>query len=104
MDRVFIIPIVSRRRRRHLTLIGLSQGAWEAEPFVASAVLIGPWQSFPSLYRTWPCQEGYGKDSDACVGKCLFGVARPSKYMPFRIDMRSSLFWTNQQRRTVGLS
>src|SRR5438309_5378264 len=44
---IFTIPIALVVADIYLTLIGLSQGAWEQNPFVASAVLIGPWAVVP---------------------------------------------------------
>src|SRR5438445_13440352 len=44
---IFTIPIALVVADIYITLIGLSQGAWEQNPFVASAVLIGPWAVVP---------------------------------------------------------
>jgi len=51
---VFIIPIVSRRRRRLPHTDRMSQGAGSRTRSSHPAVLIGPLGSLPSLYRTWP--------------------------------------------------
>jgi len=55
---MFVIPIVLVIADIYLTLIGVSAGNWELNPFVASAVQIGPWASLSS-YLTWPCRKDW---------------------------------------------
>lgn len=88
---VFIIPIALVVADIYLTLIGLSQGASEQNPFVASAVLIGPWAIVPFLVSYMALSEGLAL-AMLNVGKWLFGVARPSKYMPFALMCGAASF------------
>jgi hypothetical protein len=88
---IFTIPIVLVAADICLTLIGLSQGAWEQNPFVASAVLIGPWAVVPFVVSYMALSEGLAL-AMLSVGKWLFGVARPSKYMPFALICGAASF------------
>ena len=88
---IFIIPIALVVADIYLTLIGLSQGAWEQNPFVASAVLIGPWAVVPFVVSYMALSEGLAL-AMLSVGKWLFGVARPSKYMPFALICGAASF------------
>ncbi len=88
---IFTIPIALVVADIYLTLIGLSQGAWEQNPFVASAVLIGPWAVVPFVVSYMALSEGLALGM-LSVGKWLFGVARPSKYMPFALICGAASF------------
>ncbi len=88
---IFTIPIALVVADIYLTLIGLSQGAWEQNPFVASAVLIGPWAVVPFVVSYMALSEGLAL-AMLSVGKWLFGVARPSKYMPFALICGAASF------------
>ncbi len=54
----FIIPIALVVADVYLTLFGLSQGAWELNPFVSSAVEIGPWAIVPFVVSYMALSEG----------------------------------------------
>ena len=55
---VFTIPIALVVADIYLTLIGLSAGNWELNPFVASAVQIGPWAVVPFVVSYIALSEG----------------------------------------------
>ena len=88
---VFIMPIALVVADIYLTLIGLSQGAWEQNPFVASAVLIGPWAVVPFVVSYMALSEGLALGM-LSVGKWLFGTARPLEYMPFALIIGAASF------------
>jgi hypothetical protein len=81
---IFTIPIYLVVADICLTLIGLSQGNWELNPFVASAVQIGPWAVVPFLVSYMALSEGLALMM-LSVGKWLFGVERALGYMPFAL-------------------
>jgi len=88
---IFTIPIVLVVADIYLTLIGLSAGNWELNPFVASAVQIGPWAVVPFLVSYLALSEGLALGM-LSVGKCLFGVVRTSRFMPFAITCGAASF------------
>ena len=81
---IFIIPIALVVADTYLTLIGLSQGNWELNPFVASAVRIGSWAVVPFVLSYMALSEGLAL-AMLSVGKLLFGVARHSRFLPFAL-------------------
>lgn len=81
---IFTIPIALVVADTYLTLIGLSQGNWELNPFVASAVRIGPWAVVPFVVSYMALSEGLAL-AMLSIGKSLFGVARPSRFIPFAL-------------------
>ena len=88
---IFTIPIVLVVADIDLTLIGLSEGNWELNPFVASAVQIGPWAVVPFVVSYLALSEGLALGM-LSVGKWLFGVVRPSKFMPFALTCGAASF------------
>ncbi len=88
---IFTIPIGLVVADIYLTLIGLSQGAWEQNPFVASAVLIGPWAVVPFVVSYMALSEGLAL-AMLSVGKWLFDGARPSRFMPFALTCGAASF------------
>src|SRR5437879_9067929 len=88
---IFTIPIVLVVADIDLTLIGLSEGNWELNPFVASAIQIGPWAVVPFVVSYLALSEGLALGM-LSVGKWLFGVARPSGYMPFALVCGAASF------------
>ena len=88
---VFIIPIALVVTDIYLTLIGLSQGAWEQNPFVASAVLIGPWAVVPFVLSYMALSEGLALGM-LSIGRWLFGVARASRFIPFALICGAASF------------
>ncbi len=88
---MFTIPIALVVADIYLTLIGLSAGNWELNPFVASAVQIGPWAVVPFLISYIALSEGLALEM-LSVGKWLFGVIRPSRFMPFAITCGAASF------------
>jgi len=88
---IFTIPIALVVADIYLTLIGLSEGNWELNPFVASAVQIGPWAVVPFVVSYIALSEGLALGM-LSVGKWLFGVARPSRFMPFALVCGAASF------------
>jgi hypothetical protein len=88
---IFTIPIALVVADIYLTLIGLSRGNWELNPFVASAVQIGPWAVIPFVVSYMALSEGLAL-AMLSIGKWLFGVARPSEYMPFALICGAASF------------
>lgn len=88
---IFIIPITLVVADIYLTLIGLSQGNWELNPFVASAVQSGPWAIVPFFVSYMALSEGLAL-AMLSIGKLLFGVARPSRFMPFALVCGAASF------------
>ena len=88
---IFIIPIVLVVADIYLTLVGVSRGNWEQNPFVASAVQIGSWAVVPFVLSYMALSEGLALVM-LSVGKWLFGVARPSKFMPFALICGAASF------------
>ena len=88
---VFTIPIALVVADIYLTLIGLSAGNWELNPFVASAVQIGPWAVVPFVASYLALSEGLALGM-LSVGKWLFGVVRPSRFMPFALICGAASF------------
>ena len=88
---MFTIPIVLVVADIYLTLIGLSAGNGELNPFVASAVQIGPWAVVPFVVSYIALSEGLALGM-LSVGKWLFGVVRPSRFMPFAITCGAGSF------------
>ena len=88
---IFTIPIGLVVADIYLTLIGLSAGNWELNPFVASAVQIGPWAVVPFVVSYLALSEGLALGM-LSVGKWLFGVVRPSKFMPFALTCGAASF------------
>jgi hypothetical protein len=81
---IFTIPIVLVVADISLTLIGLSEDNWELNPFVASAVQVGPWAVVPFVVSYIALSEGLALGM-LSVGKWLFGVVQTSRFMPFAI-------------------
>ena len=88
---IFTIPIGLVVADIYLTLIGLSAGNWELNPFFASAVQIGPWAVVPFVVSYLALSEGLALGM-LSVGKWLFGVVRPSKFMPFALTCGAASF------------
>jgi hypothetical protein len=88
---IFTIPIGLVVADIYLTLIGLSQGNWELNPFVASAVQIGPWAVIPFIISYIALSEGLALWM-LSTGKWLFGVTRPSRFMPFALTCGAASF------------
>lgn len=88
---VFTIPIVLVVADLYLTLIGLSAGNWELNPFVASAVQIGPWAVVPFVVSYIALSEGLALGM-LSVGKWLFGVMGPSRFVPFALTCGAASF------------
>jgi len=88
---IFTIPIVLVVADISLTLIGLSEGNWELNPFVASAVQVGPWAVVPFVVSYIALSEGLALGM-LSVGKWLFGVAQSSRFMPFALTCGAASF------------
>lgn len=81
---IFTVPIVLAIVDTFLTLIGLSKGIWELNPYVGSAVQIGQWAVVPFLVSYISLSEGLAL-AILSVGKKLFGSDRPLGYLPFAL-------------------
>ncbi|TMI19194.1 hypothetical protein E6H32_02950 [Candidatus Bathyarchaeota archaeon] len=88
---IFVIPIELVVADIYLTLIGLSQGNWELNPFVASAVQIGPWAVVPFVVSYMALSEGLALGM-LSIGKWLFGVVRQSRFVPFALICGAASF------------
>ena len=88
---IFVIPIELVVADIYLTLIGLSQGNWELNPFVASAVQIGPWAVVPFVVSYMALSEGLALGM-LSFGKWLFGVVRQSRFVPFALTCGAASF------------
>ena len=88
---MFTIPIVLVVADIQLTLIGLSVGNGELNPFVASAVQIGPWAVVPFVVSYIALSEGLALGM-LSIGKWLFGAARSSRFMPFALICGAASF------------
>ena len=88
---MFTIPIVLVVTDVYLSLIGLSAGNLELNPFVASAVQIGPWAVVPFVISYMALSEGLALGM-LSVGKWLFGVMRSSRFMPFALTCGAASF------------
>jgi len=88
---IFTIPVSLVVADVYLTLIGLSAGNWELNPFVASAVQVGPWAVVPFVVSYMALSEGLALGM-LTVGKSLFGALRPSRFMPFAITCGAASF------------
>jgi len=88
---MFTIPIVLVVADIYLTLIGLSVGNGELNPFVASAVQIGPWAVVPFVVSYMALSVGLGLGM-LSVGEWLFGAARSSRFMPFALICGAASF------------
>jgi hypothetical protein len=88
---MFTIPILLVVADIYLTLVGLSAGNFELNPFVASAVQSGPWAVVPFVVSYIALSEGLALGM-LSVGKGLFGVERPLGYMPFALVCGAASF------------
>lgn len=79
---IFTVPIALAVVDIFLTLIGLSQGNWELNPFVASAVQIGPWAVVPFLASYIALSEGLALWMIS-LGKALFTPSTALSSLPF---------------------
>lgn len=81
---IFAIPIVLVVADIYLTLVGLSRGSWELNPYVDSAVKIGPWAVIPFVISYMALSEGLAL-TILSVGRRLFGADRSLGYVPFAL-------------------
>jgi uncharacterized protein DUF5658 len=88
---IFTIPIFLVVGDIYLTLIGLSRGSRELNPFVASAVQIGPWAVVPFVVSYMALSEGLALWM-LSLGKLLFGLAGPSRFLPFALVCSAASF------------
>ena len=88
---IFIIPIPLVVADIYLTLFGLSRGNWELNPFVASAVQIGPWAVVPFVVSYMALSEGLAL-AMLSIGKWLFGLVNQSRFMPFALTCGAASF------------
>ena len=79
---IFTIPIAFAVSDIYLTLIGLSRGNWELNPFVNSAIQIGPWATVPFLISYLALSEGLAL-AILNIGRKLFGADQSVGYLPF---------------------
>jgi len=81
---IFTAPMVLVTADIYLTLIGLSQGNWELNPFVAAAVPLGPRAIIPFLVSYMALSEGLALLM-LRIGKWLFGANHPARFLPFSL-------------------
>ena len=81
---IFTVPIILAVTDIFLTLIGLAKGNWELNPYVASAIQIGPWAVVPFLVSYMALSEGLALVV-LSVGRKLSGADRTLGYMPFAL-------------------
>ena len=74
-----------------LTMIGLSKGNWELNPYVASAVKVGPWAVVPFVASYIALSEGLAL-SMLSIGKWLFTSSKPMSFMPFALVCGAASF------------
>ena len=79
---IFAVPIVLAVVDIFLTLIGLSKGNWELNPYVASAVQIGPWAVGPFLASYIALSEGLALWMIS-LGRVLFESSTALTSLPF---------------------
>jgi hypothetical protein len=88
---IFTIPIALVISDIYLTLIGLSRGNWELNPYVSSAVLIGPWAVLPFIVSYAVLSEGLALWM-LSIGRWLFGRAETSRFIPFALVSGAASF------------
>jgi hypothetical protein len=88
---MFTIPIALVAADIYLTLIGLSAGNWELNPFVASAVQVGPWAVVPFVVSYMALSEGLALGM-LSIGRWLFGVKESLGFMPFALTCGAASF------------
>jgi len=88
---IFTIPIALVVSDIYLTLIGLSRGNGELNPYVSSAVLIGPWAVLPFIVSYALLSEGLALWM-LSIGKLLFGRRGTSRFMPFALVCGAASF------------
>lgn len=88
---IFAVPIALVIIDLFLTLIGLSRGNWELNPFVASAAQIGPWAIVPYLACYIALSQGLALWM-LSVGKWLFTASKPLSSLPFALDCGAASF------------
>lgn len=81
---IFTIPVVLAVADVYLTLLGLSRGSRELNPYVSSAVQIGPWAVVPFLVAYIALSEGLAV-AILTVGSWMFGTDRALRYIPFAL-------------------
>jgi hypothetical protein len=99
----FVMPIMLVVADVYLTLYGISQGAWELNPFVSSAVRIGPWAIIPFVVSYLALSEGLALVM-LSLGKWLFGGLRPLRFMPFALTCGAASFGPVSNAELLALS
>ena len=79
---IFAVPTILAVVDVFLTLIGLSKGNGELNPYVASAIQIGPWAVVPFVASYIALSEGLGLWI-LSLGKGLFKASTPLSSLPF---------------------
>ena len=88
---IFAVPIVLAVVDMFLTLIGLSNGNWELNPYVAAAVQIGPWAVVPFLASYIALSEGLALWMIS-LGKILFMPSTALSSLPFVVVCGAASF------------
>jgi hypothetical protein len=88
---IFAVPIVLAIVDTFLTLIGLAKGNWELNPYVASAVQIGPWAVVPFVASYIALSEGLALWMLA-LGKSLFTSSKALSSLPFALVCGAASF------------
>lgn len=88
---IFTIPIVLVVVDIFMTLVGLSEGKWELNPFVASAVQIGPWAVVPFVVSYVALSEGLALWM-LSLGKFVFTPSKALSSLPFALVCGAASF------------
>jgi hypothetical protein len=88
---IFAIPIVLAIVDIFLTLIGLSKGNWELNPYVAAAVQIGPWAVIPFVASYIALSEGLALGM-LSLGRSLFTSSKALSSLPFALVCGAASF------------
>jgi hypothetical protein len=88
---IFTVPIVLAIVDIFLTLIGLSEGNWELNPYVAAAVQIGPWAVVPFVASYIALSEGLALWM-LFLGRSLFTPWKALSSLPFALVCGAASF------------
>ncbi len=88
---IFTLPIILVVADLYLTLLGLSKGNWELNPYVASAVAVGPWAIIPFTISYLALSEGLALLM-LTIGQWLFGEKDTLRFMPYSLVCGAASF------------
>ena len=88
---IFTVPIILAVTDIFLTLIGLAKGNWELNPYVSSAIQIGPWAVVPFVASYLTLSEGLAVWM-LSLGKSLFTSSKSLSSLPFALVCGAASF------------